>query len=239
MEAFDIISVDIFDTILLRDSSIQRVRFMEAARLLSAKLQVEHHIVDSHVLLQARHLVHKLVYRAVGLERPDGDATLVRMAEIQASLAGLEASLVPLFIEAELETECQHLAANKCLREFLSNLRQLGKRVIAISDTYMSAQNIRFLIQNLIEESPIEQVYTSSDLNLTKHSGQIFERVAHLENASCDRIVHCGDNVHSDVAMARAAGCHAIFLPRSTWVKASRKVSAAVALSNPKRRLHL
>ena len=92
------------------------------------------------ILFRTRCEVHRLAYRAVAFERPNGDATLEGMARIQASLLGLEASLIPLFIEFELEIERKRLVSNKSLCEFLRSLRDRGKRVIAISDTYLSVQ---------------------------------------------------------------------------------------------------
>jgi predicted HAD superfamily hydrolase len=233
IETFDIISTDVFDTVLLRDASVQLVRFMEYAQLLSHKLSARDCLVAPDILFRIRCEVHKLAYRTVAFERPGGDATLAGMAGIQASLLGVDASLIPLFIEAELKVERKRLVSNKSLCGFLRSLRDQGKRIIAISDTYLSVQDVSFLIESLIDDSPIEKVYTSSELGLTKHAGSIFTQVAGLESVPSHRIVHCGDNRHSDFVMARAAGYQAVLLPRPAWVQMLRKLSAVTALFNP------
>jgi HAD superfamily hydrolase (TIGR01549 family) len=230
IDSFDMISVDIFDTLLLRDHTVQRLRFREVAKALSGSLQALGWQGGVSILFDVRRRVHDSAYRAVALERPDGDATLSRMAEIQALLLGLDKSTISLFIAAELEIERLRLTANKFLCPFLKDLRRQGKRVIAISDTYLSVQNLEDLIRDLVHDSPVQKIYSSSDLGLTKHSGRVFERVATLENVPLGRIVHCGDNEHSDVRMARAAGCQAILLPRPAWMRLSRKLFAALTL---------
>jgi FMN phosphatase YigB (HAD superfamily) len=42
------------------------------------------------------------------------------------------------------------------------------------------------------------------------------------------RILHCGDDLHADVEMARFAGCHPVHLPRSRAFRLARKASAAL-----------
>ncbi len=180
-DSFDLISVDIFDTLLLRDHSVQRLRFLETARIVSGKLQAAGRQMDVSDLLDVRRRVQGLAYRAVALERPDGDTTLTRICELQALLLGLDKSTVSLFVAAELEVERRRLSRNGPLCAYLASLRKRGKRVIAISDTFLSRQNIEDLIRDLVPGSPIQTIYTSSDLGLTKQSGRIFQHVASLE----------------------------------------------------------
>jgi HAD superfamily hydrolase (TIGR01549 family) len=175
-------------------------------------------------------LVHDLSYRAVAIDRPHGDVQLTRVAEIQASLLALDKSAVALFLEAEKELECRHLTGNLQLCRALHRLRERGKRAIAVSDTHFSERELRTLIQNLTPDLPVQQIYSSSDLGLTKHSGRVFERVAMLEGIPAGRIVHCGDDVHSDFKMARAAGWQAVLMRRPARMRLSRKVFAMFAL---------
>jgi predicted HAD superfamily hydrolase len=229
-DSFDLVSVDVFDTLLLRDHTVQRWRFLELARELSRRLPKTAHPVDVRTLLTVRHLVHDLTYRAVALDRPQGDVQLTRMAEIQASLLGLDKSAVALFLDVEKELECRHLTGNRQLCQTLRKLSRQGKRTIAVSDTYLSERDLRTLINNLIPDAPIQQIYSSSDLGLTKHSGRVFERVAMLEGVPAGRIVHCGDDIHSDSNMARAAGWQAVLIRRPAWMRLSRKLFAMFAL---------
>lgn len=229
-KSFDLVSVDLFDTLLLRDYGVQRGRFLEVARTLSKALQASGCHFSSGALLGLRRRIHQVAYQAVSVEALNGDAALARMIETQLALLDLDRSAASVFLAAELEVETRHLTPNLPLVRLLFALRKSGKRVIAISDTYFSKENLELLVGRIVGESPIERIYASCDLGLTKHSGLVFSEVARLEKVTLDRFLHCGDDAHADLAMARAAGCQAVLLPRPAWVRFLRRLSALRSL---------
>jgi len=229
-KSFDLISVDLFDTLLLRDYSVQRSRFLEVAKTLSKTLQASGCQFSSGTLLGLRRRIHQVAYQAVSVEGLNGDAALARMIETQLALLGLDRSAASLFLAAELEVETRRLKPNLPLVRLLSALRESGKRVIAISDTYFSKENLELLVGRTVGNSPIERIYASCDLGLTKHSGLVFSEVAKLEKVTLPRLLHCGDDAHADLAMPRAAGCQAVLLPRPAWVLFLRHLSALRSL---------
>ena len=234
-KTFDIVSIDVFDTALLRDNKGQRKRFSEVAAELSKRLVREGHAVDADFLFNLRLTIHSLAYQAVAIERPEGDATLARIQTIQSVLLGLNASCIRQMQEAEVAVERQSLRANSELVNWLLALRAEGKRVIAISDMYLPTTVVNDLIVEKVGRMPIERTYVSSDLGLTKRSGKIFASVAALEGIPLARILHCGDHPTSDVDMPRAAGMQAILLPRPILQRAARKILSFVsALMEPR-----
>jgi predicted HAD superfamily hydrolase len=225
-DSFDVLSVDVFDTLLLRDSSVQRGRFREVAVSLAAMLRARGVDVDVKTLFALRQRAHHFAYQAVSIERPDGDATLVRISQIQTSLLGLDPSLTPLFIAAEFEVEQRHLAPNRRLIAFLQQLRRDGTRVVAISDMYLSGANIEDLLTRVVGSVPVDKVYASSDFGLTKQSGRLFAAVAAAEGIATAQMLHFGDHESADLAMARAAGCQAVLFRRPNWMLMARRLSA-------------
>jgi FMN phosphatase YigB (HAD superfamily) len=224
---FDIVSVDVFDTTLLRNNKGQRKRFAEVAAELSRRLLTrEGHAFDVGLLYNLRSAVHGLAYQAVRIERPEGDATLARMQQIQSVLLGLDPSCIAHMHEVEIAIERRSLSANRALIKWLADMRAEGKPVIAISDIYLPAKAVNDLILEKIGGTPIERTYVSSDLGLTKHSGKLFASVAAIEGIPLARMLHCGDHPRSDLAMPRAAGMQAVLLPRPPLQRAIRKVSS-------------
>lgn len=223
---FDVVSIDVFDTALLRDNRGERSRFFELASELSRRLGQEGYKIDVDFLHNLRLTIQHLAYQAVAIERPDGDAALSRIQLIQCILLGLDRSFIAQMHQAEVATEKQSLRANKDLIKCLLALRAEGKRVIAISDMYLPTPAVNDLIADKVGTSPIEKTYVSSDVGLTKRSGKIFANIAEVEGVPLDRMVHCGDHPIADVDMPRAAGMQAIFLPRSRLHRLSRKVFA-------------
>ena len=226
-DSFDVLSVDLFDTLLLRDYSLQRVRFAEISVLIAAKLRALGHDIPASALLAGRQEVHKRSYAAVALECPGGDATLEQMLRIQLALFRLPVAYLPMLIASELEVEARHLSPSRGLLKLVARLKSLGKRVVATSDMYLSGASTAALIESVIGSNPLDQIYMSSDLGTTKHAGTLFARVAALEGVQPARILHCGDHPEADVIMSRAAGCQAVLLRRPTPVAAMRFLSAA------------
>ncbi len=224
--SFDVLSVDVFDTILLRDISLQRRRFAQVAKILTKALHSRGHEVDEAILLSLRHRIHALAFQAVSMERPAGDATLARMSDIQVKLLGLPRPMNSLFIAAELEVECQHLSPNLQLIQYMNSIRRTGKRVVAVSDMYLSGLDIELLMSRIIGYIPVDRTYASCDFDLTKHYGKLFQKVASEERVSVDRIVHAGDNEHADLFSARRAGCQAVQLRRPSRMQILRKFAA-------------
>ena len=227
---FDLVSVDLFDTLMLRDHSIQLGRFNEVARCVSKKLTLAGYTVETKLLRDLRRRVHEAAYQAVAFERPAGDVTFDAMVAIQLTQLGLPQTLGRLFNEAEREVEARHLLPNKQLASVLTTLRRSGKRVVAISDMYIGKNDLLPLLHQVMVHSPVEEIYVSCDLGVTKQSGQLFARVATLEQVPLARILHCGDNEHSDVVMPHAAGCQAVLLRRPGWMHLRRGISALQGL---------
>jgi FMN phosphatase YigB (HAD superfamily) len=232
---FDMVSVDVFDTTLLRNNKGQRRRFAEVAIALSQKLSREGHTFDVGLLFELRLAIHGLAYQAVAIERPDGDAMLEQMQKIQSVLLGINPSCIMHMQEAEIEVERRSLGVNRQLINWLIAMRAAGKRVIAISDTYLPADTVNALIFEKTGGTTIERAYVSSDLGLTKRTGRLFANVAAIEGIPLARMLHCGDHPSSDVAMPRAAGMQAVILPVPGVKRVIRKLLSFVdALAEPR-----
>ena len=107
----------------------------------------------------------------------------------------------------ELAAEQKFLFADPTIRIILDVARAKKKRVIAISDMYLSGEQIsRLLVANGIE---VDAVYSSADHRLAglgKFNGRMFSFVAITEKVEAGDIVHFGDNVQADVINARLCG---------------------------------
>jgi FMN phosphatase YigB (HAD superfamily) len=226
-ENFDVLSLDLFDAVLLRDHSLQRQRFAEISAVAATLLRQSGHAIEPQVLTSLRTNVHTLSYRSAAIERPAGDAALKRIHALQGRLLGLPDDCQPLLREAELMVECKRLRANQPLLAVLRRFASAGKRIVATSDTYYSSQDLEWLLGRIVRcPSPIMRQYSSSDIGLTKHPGGLFVAVAEREQVEASRILHRGDDLHADIKMANAAGCQTIHLPRPALVRVVRKANA-------------
>jgi predicted HAD superfamily hydrolase len=222
-----ITSIDIFDTVLLRDATCEKRRFLAVARLSSQKLTKLGIGVSPNLVLRSRREAQFLGYRALEAEKPDGDLTLGDILKSQAGLLGLDtATVAPELEAAELEIECTVLRPNKPLLRSLSDASAQGKRIIAISDTYLSAVHVGWLLDRIIGAHPIDAIYTSADLGLTKRSGSIFKAVIEREGVSPADLNHMGDDHTADLVRPVAAGLSATHLPRPRALRLLRRLNA-------------
>lgn len=219
------ISTDVFDTVLLRDHSVERERFAAACMRAAPTLGV-----DGRSLVTMRRTFHQSAYRAVAMARPTGEASLAAIDAALATALGLEPDAAGILRRAEVEVDAEHLRPNRPFLDLLEGAATRGKRVIAVSDTFYGADDLRYLLDAVVGPHPVLAVYTSADVGLTKHSGELFDEVARREGTRPARFLHIGDDLTADVARARAASWRAVHLPRGIRHRTGKLAGKVTAL---------
>jgi predicted HAD superfamily hydrolase len=222
-----VVSTDVFDTLLLRDSTCEKDRFLAIARRSAQRLSKLGISARPNLMLRSRREAQFLGYRALEAENPDGDLTLDDILNSQVSLLGLtKPDVIPELEAAELEIECTVLRPNRQLLDRLAEARASGQRIIAVSDTYFSAAHVRWLLDRVVGAHPIDAIYTSADLGLTKRSGAIFKVVIEREGVLPADVKHMGDDHVADLVMPVAAGLSATHMPRPLALRLLRRLNA-------------
>ncbi len=225
LSPYDLVSTDLFDTILLRDSTTESGRLALACRRAAPLLGV-----DATVLTRLRWDAHDNAYRAVAIERPEGDVALSAICRTVVCVLGLGEDAAHVLHQAEVDVDIEHLRPHRALLELLTRASRSGIRVIAVSDTYYSTEDLCRMLDTVVGVHPIAAVYSSAELGLTKHGGRMFGEVERLEDISATRILHMGDNPWSDVTMARAASWTALHVPRNHHHRAAKFAGKVKAL---------
>ena len=143
-----------------------------------------------------------------------------------ARLLDLDDAGVTILHEAEIAIETRQLSANRPLLDWLAGQARAGRRIIAASDTYHTASTIMLLLDTLAPGHPIAKVYTSADIDATKRSGALFHVVLRAELVRAPDMLHLGDDLTADIAMARRAGWRACQLTRPKHLRLRRKADA-------------
>ncbi|WP_321884428.1 HAD-IA family hydrolase [Paraburkholderia bannensis] len=200
----DAVSFDIFDTLIERRSGKPDTVFA----LLVPHAKKSGFVGDDFVAvrkgaeLEARKIAGK---REVTIrEIYDQLARTTRMP--------LDVCLSLAEIECALEVECCDSKAIGLL--LLNSALSEGLKVYLVSDIYLP----RSTIESILQKAGIEgfsDLLVSSELGATKHYGDLFDLLIRRTGHAANRIVHVGDNPHSDVAMPRSKGMGALHLQRS------------------------
>ena len=112
-------------------------------------------------------------------------------------------------MDLEISTELSVCKANPEALKFFNTVKKAGKRVVIISDMYLSASTISTILTSCGYDLTGVNVYVSSEYGKTKRSGNLFREV--LKNLRVDsvegkHVLHIGDNYISDYLMPRKCG---------------------------------
>jgi FMN phosphatase YigB (HAD superfamily) len=117
-------------------------------------------------------------------------------------------------VDVEVEVERDVLVPNLDVVAALTWVADQGVPVIAVSDSYFSADQIRALFaQPVLEDLVLEQIVTSSDRRRNKGGGLLEELIGELGIAT-SRLAHIGDHPESDVIVATRVGARPVHLDR-------------------------
>lgn len=218
-----LLSVDIFDTLLLRGTKPEFARFREVASWQDRALGPAS--PGAAALLAARLSVTRRAYAAI---RADGGPGEVRFTAILADICGelaIDPVWVPKLEKLEVEYETTVLAANRALAAELKRLSAAGIPLIATSDTPLSVAAVTALLTRFHPDLSFAHIYASSDLGRTKRVGTLYDHLCESCQVPPGQILHMGDHSWSDVAMPRQRGLRAVHLPRPApwrWLHACR-----------------
>jgi FMN phosphatase YigB (HAD superfamily) len=226
----DLISTDVFDTLLLRKGNCERSRIMQGERLFSNLLAAQGWHIDADLLVSARIEAQRLAFRALTV-RGAGEVRIADIITRQLGILGLPRCLTDERLNVEVQVEKASLVASKPLAAALRALRgrhNAGMRIVAVSDTTFSSRELGDLIRHFHGPQLIDQIYTSADFRRTKRDGDLFLAVAEAEKVSLNRVLHIGDDPHADVQTPSAHGISVFHAPRSRYHRYARMANGAL-----------
>jgi len=217
-----VLSLDVFDTFLLRNNIPETQRYLEISRRIAAAISGADQSaggeeIDQYDLLLERLRALELNYRT----RPalDGcrEGLLTDVLKTQRLALNLPASSEEMMLRTELMYEAESLTANPVLSNLARKFRKAGGKVILLSDMYLGKKEIAEVIGQVDEDlrGCFDEIFSSADTILSKRSGKVFGLVEKRLDQKAEHILHIGDSWNSDVHMARLAGWHAMHFPIS------------------------
>ncbi|MFN2351913.1 MAG: HAD family hydrolase [Kiritimatiellia bacterium] len=210
-----LVTFDLFDTLLLRLVSRPDQIKAPVARYIAARAAGCGIRIDWRRILQLR-LELEQRQRALNVSRQlDREAVYpVFMDELLRVIFGdsHSAGLLKDVTDLELRLECAILRPRHILLELLRELRQCGKRIWILSDTYLPSSHLAVILQSTGLRAMIDGVTSSADECRTKASGAAFQRLADKLGIGPERWLHVGDNIFADGRQPTAFGIRAFVL---------------------------
>lgn len=191
------VSFDVFDTIVFRRVARPTDVFSIAYSQCEASLNLS---MNSEEFKELRIHAEKQVKR----DCLSGEVTL---EEIYAHLP-FDATVREILKEAELTAESQYSFVYEPILDLIFGLIDSGKNVILISDMYLSCEQIRHHLFAQYPQLQTLPLYVSSQYQLNKSTGTIFDYLAEKLLVEKQTWLHLGDNRNSDYFVPQQKKIH-------------------------------
>ncbi|ACY14142.1 HAD-IA family hydrolase [Haliangium ochraceum] len=212
----DIVSFDVFDTLLTRELA-EPATVWDLVRLEAERTLPELRWSSAQPFAQLRRDAAQQAAEAARAEGKE-EYTLAAVYESIGEQLGLSKADADALLALELQVERRvHRKPRRRGWMLYQEAKGLGKRVIAVSDTYLPKDFVASLLADAGYE--LDELYTSSEYERLKKTGALFTIVRKREGRK-KRILHIGDNYLSDVQMASAKKLQAFHLPNLSEIYA-------------------
>ncbi len=186
---YDVISFDIFDTLLLRPFANPTDLFYIIGKRLD--------MPEFHKLrIEAEKRAREIAIAETG-SREITIYNIYAQIEQKTRLPQIKG------VEAEFEAELQYCVANPYMKQVFRMLQEQGKTIVITSDMYLPHD----MMQQLLEKngySGFEKLYVSCDYGCNKHQKGLYKYL--LRDYRGQKIVHVGDNTKADIKCAEECG---------------------------------
>ena len=183
---YDVVSFDIFDTLILRPFADPKDLFM----IIGDNLGFPN-------FFKVRIEAEKLARERAAIYKGNREVTIGDIYDVVQERIGIDKEIG---VETELEAEKRYCFANPYMKQVFNLLQEMDKTIIIVSDMYIQHKEMERLLEN-VGYTGYDKLYVSCDYNCSKRTGGLYQYVK--RDYSGKKIVHIGDNVASDIQAAQ------------------------------------
>lgn len=211
----DVVSFDLFDTLLIRRVHDPDLVKLPVARFIAAKATELGLPWPWQKVQKLRDTIEKHHRQEAARTFADHEACYPKfMLEMLVEIFGRAKgeALMPAVTNYELFIENSMLVPRREMVDWLVELAGQGKRIFIISDIYLPAEHLRKLVRHAGFLDIVEDVISSADTFLAKASGLAFPLIEEKYCLDRNKWLHVGDNPISDGLRPSEFGLSALVL---------------------------
>lgn len=186
--AAEVISFDIFDTLLIRPFANPDFVFDYMEKSVQKEFGVEN-------FRKIRKLSENV---AREVKQFKNDVTLSEIYSIFAEEAKIDANTAKQLLDLEVSTETSILEQRKDVVKVARDIKRSGKRLIIVTDTYFEKNHIEHILSSKGIDF-YDAIFISSEIGMRKDRGDLWDYVLDREYVEKERLLHVGDNEQSDI----------------------------------------
>ena len=186
IDAHQIISFDIFDTLIIRAYNKPTDLFRH--------IEVSRKIKDFQYLRETAEANARRKAQEKGLEE-------TTLNEIYDELPDELFPLKDVEVAQEINVCCQ----DRYMHEVFEYAKTRNKKIVLASDMYLKKETIETILQKN-DYTGYDELFLSSDIKLSKASGHLYGEIIQRMHCKPSDILHIGDNYHGDYKMPSRLG---------------------------------
>ncbi|GLX81284.1 rhamnan synthesis F family protein [Thalassotalea eurytherma] len=208
---FDIVSFDVFDTLLRR-------KYFEPdyAKFLLAKEFVSTGLVShEHEFIEKRNQAEFAVRQTKNFQ---GDVSIYETYQELAKQFNWTPEQANSYADEEFEYDLLMTKPKDEMVDLANELAHMGKEIWLITDIYYTAKQVELMLKKIGLVAPYK-LFVSSELGLRKDNTTMWHHVNGLLSRSEKSFIHVGDNVRSDAQLCGDLGLTTMHIlnPYDKW----------------------
>ena len=204
LKKYDVISFDIFDTLIERKCLVPADIFELAGEKILGR--------DKATKFRSDRIEAE---RSARQKKSGGE---VNITDIYTELDKEYSDVSKRLMDEEQNQEILNCKKKESMYRFFQKCVASDKKVLLVSDMYQPEQVIVKMLDKC-EISGYADIYISNCYNVNKLTGKLFELVINKCGVDRRKIVHIGDSVKADYLGARKAGIQSILTGRKNRLK--------------------
>ena len=195
---YDVVSFDIFDTLIFRPFSAPTDLF---------------YLIGNEIgLLDFKRMREEAEYTARIEKYAESGTYEVDFRDIWLKLSEMIDISVDDGMALEHKYELEFCYANPFMKKVFDKLIKSEKRIVITSDMYLSKAFLNKLLHSN-GYTGFERLYVSCEYDKSKSDGRLYDVVLNEMQIAPEQMIHVGDNEHSDVKIPKRRGISSCYYP--------------------------
>lgn len=205
-----IISFDIWDTIIKRKCHPEETKLATARYIvLKYESKLKDKYKNIYEILKRRDEIEAKECKKNKEKGFDEECRILDVFKIlEKEIFKDEFNIEDELLKEEIEAEKRVIFINPEILPIFEKYKNL--KMYCISDFYMSSESLKELLDYLKIPVKIEKIYSSADYLLNKRTGNLYKKAEEELKIKPEDHIHVGDNVYSDIEMAKSLGIETI-----------------------------
>ena len=224
-----VVSFDIFNTLLFRHSAPDWISTSFFGLYMSMLLKPFFNETSIETINRLRDQFVTEIYKKNKSKGLDDEYNLSDVIEKILKYYGISEDyydeLIKKVLENEIHRELDTLYVNPDAESVLETAKNVGFRIIAVSDMYLPQKIIKDILNKLHIGKYFDYVYVSCEYGMRK-KGKFFDCVCKQEKIKYSQMLHIGDDIFNDVIPSIKKGITPIHYNNKTNIENKQKIEA-------------